>query len=122
MSLNWNAFSALFDDVNAFKAFLGMEKWNRNWNWLSPSYFVSESQEIIVSIQNVIVAHLESRSLCTSKRVQVRLKISRQQLELTADSNSVIIYSGHHLSVLEEAINESVDTYLGGIPGKTCSY
>ncbi|XP_032075163.1 vitamin K-dependent protein S [Thamnophis elegans] len=73
-------------------------------------------QEIIVSIQNVIVAHLESRNLCTSKRVQVRLKISRQQLELTADSHSAITYSGHHLSVLEEAINESVDTYLGGIP------
>ncbi|ETE70794.1 Vitamin K-dependent protein S, partial [Ophiophagus hannah] len=73
-------------------------------------------QEIIVSIQNVIVAHLESRSLCTSKRVQLRLKISRQQLELTADSYSVITYSEHHLSVLEQAINESVDTYLGGIP------
>ncbi|XP_026556543.1 vitamin K-dependent protein S [Pseudonaja textilis] len=73
-------------------------------------------QEIIVSIQNVIVAHLESRNLCTSKRVQLRLKISRQQLELTADSYSVITYSEHHLSILEQAINKSVDTYLGGIP------
>uniref|UniRef100_A0A8C6X647 Vitamin K-dependent protein S n=1 Tax=Naja naja TaxID=35670 RepID=A0A8C6X647_NAJNA len=73
-------------------------------------------QEIIVSIQNFIVAHLESRSLCTSKRVQLGLKISRQELELTADSYSVITYSEHHLSVLEQAINESVDTYLGGIP------
>ncbi|KAL7983499.1 hypothetical protein Chor_000375 [Crotalus horridus] len=73
-------------------------------------------QEIIVSIQNVIVAHLDSRNLCTSKRVLLRLRISRQQLELTADSHSVITYSGQHLSVLEQAINESVDTYLGGIP------
>ncbi|KAM3837654.1 vitamin K-dependent protein S [Vipera latastei] len=73
-------------------------------------------QEIIVSIRNVIVAHLESRNLCTSKRVLLRLRISRQQLELTADSHSVITYSGQHLSVLEQALNESVDTYLGGIP------
>lgn len=89
---------------------------------ITPSCFASESQEIIVSIQNVIVAHLESRNLCTSKRVLLRLRISRQQLELTADSDSVITYSGQHLSVLEQAINESVDTYLGGIPGKSCFY
>ncbi|KAM6447880.1 vitamin K-dependent protein S isoform 3-T3 [Liasis olivaceus] len=77
---------------------------------------ITNVQEIIVSIQNVIVAHLESRSLCTSRRVLLGLRISRQMLELTADSYSYITYSGHHLSVLEQAIKESVDTYLGGIP------
>ncbi|XP_025019683.1 vitamin K-dependent protein S isoform X2 [Python bivittatus] len=77
---------------------------------------ITNVQEIIVSIQNVIVAHLESRSFCTSRRVLLGLRISRQMLELTADSYSYITYSGHHLSVLEQAIKESVDTYLGGIP------
>ncbi|XP_062830976.1 vitamin K-dependent protein S isoform X2 [Anolis carolinensis] len=76
----------------------------------------SYSQDIIISIENVIVARLESNRLCTSRRVLLDLRVTRELLELTVDLHSEITYSGEHLSSLDQAMNGSVDTYLGGIP------
>lgn len=76
----------------------------------------SMSKEIIVSIENVIVARVESPSLCTPTKVLLELQITRHLLELTVDSQSVVTSSEHQLFALHQAMNESVDTYLGGIP------
>ncbi|XP_061484045.1 LOW QUALITY PROTEIN: vitamin K-dependent protein S [Rhineura floridana] len=76
----------------------------------------TDKQDIIASIENVIVARLESKQLCTSRRMLLGLRVTRQQLELTADSQSEITYMGQQLSALDQAMNGSVDTYLGGIP------
>ncbi|XP_033002629.1 vitamin K-dependent protein S [Lacerta agilis] len=74
------------------------------------------TQDIIVSIENVIVARLESKRLCTSGRMLLRLRVTRQQLELTADSYTVLASLEQELSALDQAMNKSIDTYLGGIP------
>ncbi|XP_062982890.1 vitamin K-dependent protein S [Elgaria multicarinata webbii] len=74
--------------------------------------------EIIVSIENVIVARLESEDLCTSRRVQLGLRVTKQLLELTSESHSEVTYIGQ-LSVLDQALkalNGTIDTYLGGVP------
>ncbi|XP_053162720.1 vitamin K-dependent protein S isoform X2 [Hemicordylus capensis] len=76
----------------------------------------SNSQEVIVSIENVIVARMESSSLCSSRRVPLGLRVTRQQLELASDSHSEITYIEPQLFALHQAMNGSLDTYLGGIP------
>ncbi|KAF7251254.1 Vitamin K-dependent protein S [Varanus komodoensis] len=76
----------------------------------------SDFQEIIVSIENVTVARLESEDLCTSKTVQLGLRVTRHLLELTSESHSEITYFGEQLSVLDRAMNGTVDTYIGGLP------
>ncbi|XP_053242324.1 vitamin K-dependent protein S isoform X2 [Podarcis raffonei] len=74
------------------------------------------TQDIIVSVENVIVAQLESKRLCTSGRMLLRLRVTRQQLELTADSHTLLASLEQELSALDQAMNGSIDTYLGGIP------
>uniref|UniRef100_A0A8C8R8G2 Vitamin K-dependent protein S n=1 Tax=Pelusios castaneus TaxID=367368 RepID=A0A8C8R8G2_9SAUR len=76
------------------------------------------SQDIIVTIENIIVAQLELERLCTSKRTQLGLRINKQLLELTADSHTDSTNSEQEqqLSILDQAMKGSVVTYLGGIP------
>lgn len=73
-----------------------------------------------MSIENVIVARLESKRLCTRRRVLVGLRVQRELLELTADSHSDITYLDQQFAVLDQAMRRPIDTYLGGIPGKYC--
>uniref|UniRef100_A0A8C0H9T3 Vitamin K-dependent protein S n=1 Tax=Chelonoidis abingdonii TaxID=106734 RepID=A0A8C0H9T3_CHEAB len=76
------------------------------------------SQEIIVTIENVIVARLESERLCTSKRMLLGLRVNKQLLELTADSQTQNINSEQEqqLSILDQVMKGPIVTYLGGIP------
>nr|XP_006116899.1 vitamin K-dependent protein S isoform X1 [Pelodiscus sinensis] len=76
------------------------------------------SQEIIVTIKNVIVARLESDRLCTSKRTRLELRVNKQLLELTAESQteSTTTYQQQQLSILDLAMKGRIVTYLGGIP------
>ncbi|XP_074854613.1 vitamin K-dependent protein S isoform X2 [Carettochelys insculpta] len=76
------------------------------------------SQEVIVTIENVIVARLEAEKLCTSKRLRLGLRVNKQLLELTADSQTGSTSSAQErqLSILDQAMKGHVVTYLGGIP------
>uniref|UniRef100_A0A8D0GQ90 Vitamin K-dependent protein S n=1 Tax=Sphenodon punctatus TaxID=8508 RepID=A0A8D0GQ90_SPHPU len=76
----------------------------------------SNSQEIIVAIENFIVARLESKRLCTPKKVLIGLRVTKQLLEVSVDSQTDIAVLEQELSVLDRAMQESVSTYLGGIP------
>ncbi|NXG65009.1 PROS protein, partial [Hemiprocne comata] len=75
----------------------------------------SDSQKIIVTIGNITVAQLESKKLCTSRKVLVGLLVTKQQLELSVDSHTDRSNS-EQLSVLHQAMMTSVVTYLGGLP------
>uniref|UniRef100_A0A8C4XPA7 Vitamin K-dependent protein S n=1 Tax=Falco tinnunculus TaxID=100819 RepID=A0A8C4XPA7_FALTI len=75
----------------------------------------SDSQKIIVTIGNITVAHLESKKLCTPRRVLVGLLVTRQQLELSVDSHTDRSNS-EQLSILHQAMMANVVTYLGGLP------
>ncbi|KAJ1116813.1 hypothetical protein NDU88_005018 [Pleurodeles waltl] len=81
----------------------------------------SNTQHIFVTIENVTVAKLASKRLCTNKNLQLWLKVTKQLLELTADSYTDITYSDkveleQQLSILSTAMNGQVVTYLGGLP------
>ncbi|KAM8821424.1 vitamin K-dependent protein S [Eudromia elegans] len=75
----------------------------------------SDSQEIIVTIGNITVARLDSKKLCTPKKVLVGLLVTKQQLELSVDSHTDRS-NPEQLSVLHEAMLGTVVTYLGGLP------
>lgn len=75
----------------------------------------SDSQEIIVTIGNITVARLESKKLCTPRKVQVGLLVTKQQLQLSVDSRTDQSNS-EQLSVLHQAMMTNVVTYLGGLP------
>ncbi|XP_067402355.1 vitamin K-dependent protein S [Emydura macquarii macquarii] len=76
------------------------------------------SQEVIVTIENIIVARLESERLCTPRRTQLGLRVSKELLELTADSHTDSTNSEQEqqLSILDQAMKGPIVTYLGGIP------
>uniref|UniRef100_A0A8B9TK75 Vitamin K-dependent protein S n=1 Tax=Anas platyrhynchos TaxID=8839 RepID=A0A8B9TK75_ANAPL len=75
----------------------------------------SDSQEIIATIGNITVAHLESKKLCTPRKVLVGLVVTKQQLELSVDSRTDQSNS-EQLSILHQAMMTDVVTYLGGLP------
>uniref|UniRef100_A0A8C3L5S7 Vitamin K-dependent protein S n=1 Tax=Chrysolophus pictus TaxID=9089 RepID=A0A8C3L5S7_CHRPC len=75
----------------------------------------SDSQEVIVTIGNITVANLESKKLCTPRKVQVGLLVTKQQLQLSVDSHTDQSNS-EQLSVLHQAMMTDVVTYLGGLP------
>lgn len=77
----------------------------------------SSFQKIIVTIGNITVAHLESKKLCTPRKVLIGLRVTKQQLELSVDSHTDRS-SPEQLSFLHQAVMANVVTYLGGLPGE----
>ncbi|RMC01721.1 hypothetical protein DUI87_21736 [Hirundo rustica rustica] len=75
----------------------------------------SDSQKITVTIGSITVAQLESKKLCTPRRVQVGLLVTQQELELAVDSLTDRSNS-EQLSTLHQAMMANVVTYLGGLP------
>lgn len=70
-----------------------------------------------MTIGNITVASLESKKLCTPRKVQVGLLVTKQQLQLSVDSHTDQSNS-EQLSVLHQAMMTNVVTYLGGLPGE----
>lgn len=71
-----------------------------------------------MTIGNTTVAHLESKKLCTPRKVMVGLLVTKEQLELSVDSHTDRSNS-EKLSVLHQAMMANVVTYLGGLPGRS---
>lgn len=74
-----------------------------------------------MTIGSITVAQLESKKLCTPRRVQVGLLVTRQELELTVDSHTDRSNS-EQLATLHQAMMANVVTYLGGLPGEACFF
>lgn len=74
-----------------------------------------------MAIGSITVAQLESKKLCTPRRVQVGLLVTRQELELTVDSHTDRSNS-EQLATLHQAMMANVVTYLGGLPGEACFF
>ncbi|KAJ7422758.1 hypothetical protein WISP_36714 [Willisornis vidua] len=71
--------------------------------------------KITVTIGRTTVAHLESKKLCTPRKVQVGLVVTKQDLELSVDSHTDR-RNPELLSILNQAMMANVVTYLGGLP------
>ncbi|KYO22462.1 vitamin K-dependent protein S precursor isoform A [Alligator mississippiensis] len=76
------------------------------------------SQAIVVTVGNIIIARLESKRFCTTRRTLVGFSASKQQIELTVDSQTDVTNSEQELSILDQAMRGAVAvyTYLGGLP------
>ncbi|NP_001119539.1 vitamin K-dependent protein S precursor [Xenopus tropicalis] len=78
-------------------------------------------QGIVVSIHSVTVARLTTKRICTDKNLLISVSVTKSSLVLTANSYTDITYASQaelekQLSVLDQAMRENPDTYLGGIP------
>lgn len=82
---------------------------------------VRDAQEVIVSVGNVVIAHLDSHRLCGPRNLLINLTITKEDIELAAESFITINYINkdeleQQLNILQQAISRNVDTYLGGLP------
>ncbi|KAG8450316.1 hypothetical protein GDO86_002822 [Hymenochirus boettgeri] len=78
-------------------------------------------QGIVVSMQNIPVARMKTKRICTDKNLIISVSVTKSSLELTGNSCTDVIYTNQveldkQLSVLDQAMKENPDTYLGGIP------
>ena len=77
------------------------------------------SQDIVVFVENSVVARLEAVSLCSDQQSQLKCNVNRNGLELWTPLRKDVIYSKdlqRQLAVLDKAMKRTVATYLGGIP------
>ncbi|XP_004446700.1 vitamin K-dependent protein S [Dasypus novemcinctus] len=80
---------------------------------------ISENvQDILVSVENTVVAQIEAVNLCSSQ-TYLEFRISKNNIQLLTPSKKGIIYSEElerQLVILDKAMNGKLVTYLGGIP------
>lgn len=77
------------------------------------------SQDILVFVENSVVARLEAITLCSDQPSQLKCNINRHGLELWTPVRKDVIYSKdlqRQLDVLDKAMKGTVATYLGGVP------
>ncbi|KAH0519921.1 Vitamin K-dependent protein S [Microtus ochrogaster] len=78
------------------------------------------SQDILVFVENSVVARIEAIPLCSDQQSQLNCNVNRNGLELWTTLRKDAIYSKdlqEKLAILDNAIKGNVATYLGGIPG-----
>ncbi|XP_039112321.1 vitamin K-dependent protein S [Hyaena hyaena] len=76
-------------------------------------------QDILVSIENMVVSRIEAISLCSSQQFHLEVRVNRTNLELLTPLKKDIIYSEalqSQLAILDKAMKGTVATYLGGLP------
>ncbi|XP_036914897.1 vitamin K-dependent protein S [Sturnira hondurensis] len=76
-------------------------------------------QDILVSIENTVVARIEAISLCSSQQSHLEFRINSKKLELSTPLKDDIISSEdfqRQFDTLEKAVKGTVATYLGGLP------
>uniref|UniRef100_A0A8C3YKE7 Vitamin K-dependent protein S n=1 Tax=Catagonus wagneri TaxID=51154 RepID=A0A8C3YKE7_9CETA len=76
-------------------------------------------QDIIVSVENVVIARIEALSLCSSLQSVLEMRVSVNSLELLTQFEKRRISSEDYqgqFAILDEAMKGTVATYLGGLP------
>ncbi|XP_037008251.2 vitamin K-dependent protein S [Artibeus jamaicensis] len=76
-------------------------------------------QDILVSVENTVVARIEGVSLCSSQQSHLEFRINSRKLELSTPLKDDIISSEdfqRQFDTLEKAVKGTVATYLGGLP------
>ncbi|XP_032262240.1 vitamin K-dependent protein S [Phoca vitulina] len=76
-------------------------------------------QDILVSVENMIMFQIEAISLCSSQQFHLELRVNRNNLELFTPLKEDIVSSENlqgQLAILDKAMKGTVTTYLGGLP------
>ncbi|XP_066097201.1 vitamin K-dependent protein S [Saccopteryx bilineata] len=76
-------------------------------------------QDILVSVENMLIARIEAINLCSSQQSHLEFRINRKKLELWSPLKYDVIYSEdlqRQFDILDKAMKGTVTTYLGGLP------
>ncbi|XP_002929359.3 vitamin K-dependent protein S [Ailuropoda melanoleuca] len=76
-------------------------------------------QDILVSVENMVMFRIEAVSLCSSQQFHLELRVNRNNLELFTPLEKGITSSENlqkQLAILDKAMKGTVTTYLGGLP------
>nr|XP_045004072.1 vitamin K-dependent protein S isoform X1 [Jaculus jaculus] len=77
------------------------------------------SQNILVSVENVVVSQIEDVDLCFDQQFNLQVQVSKHTLKLWTSHRNDMVYLGDfkaHLAILDIAMKGTVSTYLGGVP------
>ncbi|KAM8906106.1 vitamin K-dependent protein S [Lycaon pictus] len=87
---------------------------------LSLADSISETlQDILVSVENIVISRIEAVNLCSNQQVHLELKVNRNNLELSTPLKKDTISSEdlpQQFASLDKAMKGTVTTYLGGLP------
>uniref|UniRef100_A0A8P0TQ94 Vitamin K-dependent protein S n=2 Tax=Canis lupus familiaris TaxID=9615 RepID=A0A8P0TQ94_CANLF len=87
---------------------------------LSLADSISETlQDILVSVENIVISRIEAVNLCSNQQVHLELKVNRNNLELSTPVKKDTISSEdlpQQFASLDKAMKGTVTTYLGGLP------
>ncbi|CAK7311793.1 Vitamin K-dependent protein S [Vulpes lagopus] len=87
---------------------------------LSLTDSISETlQDILVSVENIVISRIEAVNLCSNQQVHLELKVNRNNLELSTPLKKDTISSEdlpQQFASLDKAMKGTVTTYLGGLP------
>ncbi|XP_010976817.2 vitamin K-dependent protein S [Camelus dromedarius] len=76
-------------------------------------------QDILVSVENTVIARLEALSLCSSQQFYLEIRVNRNNLEMLTELKKSSIYSEDfqgQFAILDKAMQGTLATYLGGLP------
>ncbi|XP_059955791.1 vitamin K-dependent protein S [Mesoplodon densirostris] len=80
---------------------------------------IEELQDILVSVENMVIARIEALSLCSNQQSLLEIRVNRNNLELLAQNRKDSFHSEdfqRQFAILDKAMKETVATYLGGLP------
>ncbi|XP_024615013.1 vitamin K-dependent protein S isoform X2 [Neophocaena asiaeorientalis asiaeorientalis] len=78
-----------------------------------------ELQDILVSVENMVIARIEALSLCSNQQSLLEIRVNRNNLELLTQNRKDSFHSEdfqRQFAILDIAMKETVATYLGGLP------
>ncbi|XP_057553075.1 vitamin K-dependent protein S isoform X1 [Hippopotamus amphibius kiboko] len=78
-----------------------------------------ELQDVLVSVENMVIARIEALSLCSSQKSLLEIRVDRNSLELLTQSGKDSFYAEDfkgQFAILDKAMKGTVTTYLGGLP------
>nr|XP_058919815.1 vitamin K-dependent protein S [Kogia breviceps] len=78
-----------------------------------------ELQDILVSVENMVIARIEALSLCSNQQSLLEIRVNRKNLELLTQNRKDSFHSEdfqRQFAILDKAMKETVATYLGGLP------
>lgn len=110
-----------FEALNTF--FVSTYLTGLNKNAMLNSVFPSMLQNLQVFLDGVSVATLDSLMLCYPDRLMVQLNVTPSDIQITANSSTVEYIKSETLQKALEHLNttmqNTVQTYIGGIPGES---
>ncbi|KAB0404443.1 hypothetical protein E2I00_018377, partial [Balaenoptera physalus] len=89
------------------------------WKSCLQHYIHTVEEDILVSVENMVIARIEALSLCSNQQSLLEIRVNRNNLELLTQHRKDSFHSEdfqRQFAILDKAMKETVATYLGGLP------